>query len=1089
MSREPRVDDLRLPRRHFLAGVAAASALSGTGASAHEVRDESDRIVLRNSQATMVLAKEAAGAVVSLVDNLTGREFVARDPASPLFRLGCSQSDDASGDIEWLTSRDAETVVYALERSGSRQTARLTFRKLGGRRLDAECTVSVDSQEEKIFWQFALTASEPLILEQLHYPIVILRTAAREENGAEDAFVAGHRDGGIYPRPSRWAVGTRLDSLNQPGPLAAQFGCYYDARGGFYSATHDSKGYPKKLDVQRTDAGLQWAWHRYSHHDTASRFALDYDVVWAIVRSPAPDQPIDWRDAAEVYKAWALKQSWCARTLAQRDDLPSWLKQGPAMVRFRRRHTYYQPNVRLEYHHDWYSHLEHIQGWLQGYWQEHFAGVPLIVTFWGWEHLASWVSPKYFPPHPSEEGLRQRVQAVRDVGGHPFFWPSGYHWAVTFGQRNDGTFAWDDRERFETEGRPHAVVTRGGSPFQRTDVWLDGGTNSVLCRGTPWTRRWLDDIALELTRRGADLIQIDQVVYGCGPRDRGCCFSRRHGHPPGPGPWFAAAFGEQLRTMLETTRRNNPEMVLGFEGAQEFHLQQIGIQDYRDFEVFWRSHGPECTPEPVFAYLYHEFVPFFQSNPEGFRGKPPGGNMLQMAYSLVNGQMPHLVPHWPLQGSPALRNGDFEKWVGDEPDGWSRGLGTEHDKSAGLVCRDESVRHRGRCSIRLQNPTDSEALLLAQSIGIGEHEREVGGHGPEAGKTYRLSLWCTGAERSDVGRIGIETIDAADNTTGRWQIPLALHGEWRQAETAFTIPHRSVRLVVTCHLAAGRQAWLDDVRLEEPDGEGTYRIVMNKPLLPAEHELAIQWVRLFHGEGRPYLLFGRMLRPPRLIANKTKHTTFRPIQARVPLHIQGSGGTILQTAAIDISGNTDWVQREVVFTIPDSAERCTLHLFLRTQGKFWFDDIRLTELASGREILQNGDFEQWSDPGGEPVGWTAARRWHDVPCTGEVHRDRDQRQRGSFALRLVNGPEDIVHVFQSLPVDGTALARGLAYRLSLWMKVEDAGRLDRELPAILHNAYRAPDGSEAVVVANITDSPQAGTLEWHGQTIDRKSVG
>ena len=38
------------------------------------------------------------------------------------------------------------------------------------------------------------------------------------------------------------------------------------------------------------------------------------------------------------------------------------------------------------------------------------------------------------------------------------------------------------------------------------------------------------------------------------------------------------------------------------------------------------------------------------------------------------------------------------------------------------------------------------------------------------------------------------------------------------------------------------------------------------------------------------------------------------------------------------------------------------------------------------------------------------------------------------------------------------------------------------LPAILHNAFRAPDGSEAVVVANGTSTKQAGKLAWKGKT-------
>jgi len=39
------------------------------------------------------------------------------------------------------------------------------------------------------------------------------------------------------------------------------------------------------------------------------------------------------------------------------------------------------------------------------------------------------------------------------------------------------------------------------------------------------------------------------------------------------------------------------------------------------------------------------------------------------------------------------------------------------------------------------------------------------------------------------------------------------------------------------------------------------------------------------------------------------------------------------------------------------------------------------------------------------------------------------------------------------------------------------------LPALVHSAYRAPDGSEAVVIANATDAVQMGKLYWKGREL------
>jgi hypothetical protein len=45
--------------------------------------------------------------------------------------------------------------------------------------------------------------------------------------------------------------------------------------------------------------------------------------------------------------------------------------------------------------------------------------------------------------------------------------------------------------------------------------------------------------------------------------------------------------------------------------------------------------------------------------------------------------------------------------------------------------------------------------------------------------------------------------------------------------------------------------------------------------------------------------------------------------------------------------------------------------------------------------------------------------------------------------------------------------------------------LHRKFPAVLHNAFQAPDQSLAVVLVNVTDLPQTFQLAWPG-TQDRQ---
>jgi hypothetical protein len=48
----------------------------------------------------------------------------------------------------------------------------------------------------------------------------------------------------------------------------------------------------------------------------------------------------------------------------------------------------------------------------------------------------------------------------------------------------------------------------------------------------------------------------------------------------------------------------------------------------------------------------------------------------------------------------------------------------------------------------------------------------------------------------------------------------------------------------------------------------------------------------------------------------------------------------------------------------------------------------------------------------------------------------------------------------------------------------EAGSLQaqgRAWPAILHNAFQAPDGSQAVVMVNVSEQPQTAKLTWQGK--------
>lgn len=783
--------------------------------------DDRAQRTIESQRVTVHMSEEAHGAIVSLVDKSSGRELAASTAKGLLFELEFSTAGEGASQRFSLNNSDAAQITCVREEKNPAASLRWHFSRLGGRPVEVDCTVSASAAEPFVRWRLEAHFPDSLVLENVRFPIVALSVGSAD---SPDALVLGATKGGVHRRLDAWKPGQSA-SATQPGSLAAQMACYYRPEVGVLTAALDNRGYRKTVVTTRTTEALSLAWHQPCL--ATSRFVQDYDIVLTTFHG-SQGTAADWRDGADLYKQWAVEQPWCRRTFAEREDLPAWLKEGPAMVRFSR---------------NWLAEPAAIEDWLKEYWKRRFPdGVPLIIAYWGWEKVDTWITPDYFPVFPSDQQFVRLAQLGRELGGHTFLWPSGYHYTLTYKKLPSGEFAWDDRSRFAETARPHAVVGRDGQPLIGARSWLQGGQTATLCPGDPWTIDWLNRTAVGLAERGAELIQVDQVVGGNFPP----CYSAEHGHPPGPGLWATDVFRRQLQSMLQECRRVQPEAVVCFEEPNEHFIQEAAVQDYRDWEVMRRG-GVE--PASVFNYLYHEYLPTFQSNPRA-------GDRLQAAYCLVNGQIPHLVPAMRLGPGPLLVGGDFERWQGETPAGWDQVRGYQGRAYSGEAARDGERPHGGQFSLRLTNRFDDEIAQVSQNVPVTDAFA--------AGRTYRLRVWMKTAGVKKPNGIMLGAFTGDMKNLGSWRIVMPGDGEaWSAGEATFTLPAGSRLLRVMLHLHGPGTVWIDDVVLEEVHSDGTCTVVQ-QPETPDDHELMRQWVELFHRRGRPYLLLGRMLHPPKL---------------------------------------------------------------------------------------------------------------------------------------------------------------------------------------------------------------------------------
>ncbi|HSW45222.1 MAG TPA: DUF6259 domain-containing protein [Phycisphaerae bacterium] len=93
-----------------------------------------------------------------------------------------------------------------------------------------------------------------------------------------------------------------------------------------YLAAEDARGHAKRWQ-RDSAAGLHVAMNLLHLYDESpgNDFEMSYDMV---VRTFAGD----WRDAAALYEKWAVRQPWCARRLADRPEVPAFLKEGAGIL-------------------------------------------------------------------------------------------------------------------------------------------------------------------------------------------------------------------------------------------------------------------------------------------------------------------------------------------------------------------------------------------------------------------------------------------------------------------------------------------------------------------------------------------------------------------------------------------------------------------------------------------------------------------------------------------------------------------------------------------------------------------------------------
>ena len=579
-------------------------------------REDAKSVTVENDQVRLVFDKAAKGNIAAIVDKKTGRNLAVTE-GEPR-RLYVIAYADETGAPQELSNADAAEVRCEVQRSPGQVRLVETFEGHAGKKITAVLSVTLRADSPLSAWRIEVKNDAGLLLKGVTFPIIPAPLAIGPD-GEGDAIALPVCDGCLIENPSKrmprsgWGM-TRKGSY--PGGMSAQLMAYCGTPAGLYMATYDAAGNPKEFGVARREKDILFSYTHRFPEEKGRGWTMPYDFVLGTFQG-------DWRDAADIYKAWAVKQFWCAKTIAQRDDFPAWLKEAPLF------HTLSVRAVNKEK--ERYNSLPILPAHVRSYCEA--LKTKECAMIMSWEKDGGWVTPHYFPPFGGADLFRKATSEILKDGNHTLVFLSGLKWTL---KNSFNVKGFDDYPTFDKEGARWAVAGEDGTPLISGKPDKDTGEYAQLCQAAPYTKDLLTKIALECVDLGITCVQMDQVV-GLGSAR---CYSKEHGHPAGYGVWQYEQMRDLFARMRAECRKKNPDFALSMEEPAELAIPLLEVYHARDYSQVRWPRGPGLRGVPLFTYLYHEYMLGYGGDSAGVHRFPSDMYVFQLASNLVCGKAP-----------------------------------------------------------------------------------------------------------------------------------------------------------------------------------------------------------------------------------------------------------------------------------------------------------------------------------------------------------------------------------------------------------------------------------------------------------------
>lgn len=589
----------------MLLGVVSWTVVAGTAEA-----DNPGIVILENRELRLEIRKAPAPFLDRLVHKASGQVIIASPANKNLFSITLVKDDGSTATIE--SSQAGESSVNA-------EAGKITIKygKFPAFDLAIEVTVTSEEKSQLTLWSIRVANNTGRPIKTVRFPQFLAVPAIGDAK--DDFLVLPALAGTLIENPAgNWHNGQSV-TLAYPGNLSAQFLAYQDRSAGIYLAGMDTAGHPMSLAVLKQPDGFR-CWHEYTPVTGKDTWQSPYPMALGVTHGT-------WCDTADRYKQWAARQSWCAKKLTEREDIPAWWKAGPDVHVFEVR-TYDNTRTCTG------SFYPQLQDYLRA-WRTKIDG-PVVAMLGGWENHRRWTGGDYFPVFDATNA-RPVIARLREDGIRPFFYLSGLFYTFRNEGRDGGEIpsAQQYIESYILDGKSHKPKEYVLNESNSAGDWKRHSYQ--FCAGAPRTKKFLCDVIDQAHTIGVDLLQMDQTTSGAGDP----CYSTAHGHAPGTGLYQSHAFQELLDSMRRHGKQLTADFVLFHEEPHEQliqHLDGFHVREY--YEKRWYRGYPGAAGIPLFDYLYHEYAIGYGGDSASLSKDNNRGNVRAHAINLVTGRTP-----------------------------------------------------------------------------------------------------------------------------------------------------------------------------------------------------------------------------------------------------------------------------------------------------------------------------------------------------------------------------------------------------------------------------------------------------------------